>query len=198
MAVGAYPTAINPVTGDLYYPAAVAPSTMQASDHNYLTWTYDPAIGMSGIIVPAAGTLHVTRMKLDSAALVSNIVLACVTAGVTLTSGQNFASLYSGAGVLLGSTASQHTAWQSTGLKTMALTAPVVVPAGYCYAAFYCNGSTLPLFCRGNQTSAPGGNAGLSAPNLRSATCDTGLTTAPPATLGTQTASAIAWWVALS
>lgn len=198
MAVGAYPTAINPVTGELYYPAAVAPSQFQASDHNLLTWTYDPSVGMSGLIVPAAGTLHVVKMKLDSAALVTNIVMALTNAGVTLTSGQNFAVLYSSAGALIGQTATQHTAWQSAGLKTMALVTPVVVPAGYCYAGFWTVGSTLPTFCRGNQSSAPGGNAGLAAPNLRSATCDTGLTTTAPSTLGTQTANATTWWIALS
>ena len=198
MAVGAYPTAINPSTGDLYYPSATAPSEMQAYDHNYLTWTYDPSVGMGGLIVPTGGVLHVVKMKLDGAALVSNITMCVVSQGVTLTSGQNFALLYSNAGALIGQTATQHTAWQSTGLKTMALVTPVTVPAGYVYAGFYSNGSTQPNFARGNQTTAPGGNAGLSAPNLRSATCDTGLTTTPPSTFGTQTANAVTWWIALS
>lgn len=168
------------------------------ADHNYLAWTYDPAVGMAGLIVPAAGTLHLIKLKLDVSALVTNIVMALTSAGATLTSGQNFAMLYSSAGVLLGQTATQHTAWQSTGLKTMALTTPVTVAAGYVYAGFYTNGSTLPTFCRGNQSSAPGGNAGLAAPSLRSATADTGLTTAPPDPFGAQTANAVAWWMALS
>lgn len=198
MAVGVRPTGINPVTGELYYPAATAPSEMQAYDHNLLAWTYDPSVGMGGLIVPAAGVLHVVKLKLDTAALVSNIVMCVVSQGVTLTSGQNLAALYSSAGALLGQTATQHTAWQSTGLKTMALSAPVTVPAGYVYAGFFTNGSTLPNFARGNQTTAAGGNAGLSAPNLRSATCDTGLTTTLPSTLGTQTANAVTWWMALS
>lgn len=179
-------------------PASSNLGEFRPRDHGLLAWTYDPAVGMAGIIVPAAGVLHLVKLRLDQDALVSNIVMASVTAGSTMTSGQNFAVLYSAAGVLLGQTASQHTAWQSTGVKTMALTAPVAVPAGYVYAGFYANGSSLPLFCRGNQTSAPGGNVGLAAPNLRHATADTGLTTAPPATFGAQTANAIAWWMALS
>lgn len=168
------------------------------ADHGYLTWTYDPAVGMAGLIVPAAGTLHLIKLKLTETALVSNIAMSLTNAGVTLTSGQNFAVLYSSAGALIGQTATQHTAWQSAGLKTMALVTPVTVPAGYCYAGFWTVGSTLPTFCRGNQSSAPGGNAGLAAPNLRNSTADTGLTTTAPDPFGTQTASATAWWVALS
>lgn len=168
------------------------------ADHNLLAWTFDPGVGMAGLLVPAAGTLNEVKLKLDTAALVSNIHMVLTNAGVTLTSGQNFAMLYSAAGVLLGSTASQHTAWQSAGAKTMALQTPVNVPAGYCYVGFFCNGSTLPTFCRGNQSSAPGGNVGLAAPNLRSATADTGLTTTIPDPVGTQTASATQWWAGLS
>lgn len=198
MAVGVYPTAINPSTGDLFYPTATAPSRFEAYDHNFLCWTYDPAVGMAGLLVPAGGTLNLIKMKLDQAALVSNITMCVVTGGATLTSGQNFAVLYSSAGALIGQTATQHTAWQSTGLKTMALTAAVTVPAGYCYAGFWCVGSTLPNFSRGNQTTAAGGNAGLAAPNLRASTADASLTTTAPANYGTQTASANAWWMALS
>lgn len=167
-------------------------------DHGYLAWSYDPGVGMAGLLVPTAGLLNLIKLKLDTAALVSNIVMTVVTAGNTLTSGQNFAVLYSSAGALIGQTATQHTAWQSTGLKTMALVTPVNVPAGYCYAGFWCVGSTLPNFSRGNQTTAAGGNAGLAAPNLRSSTADSSLTTTAPNPFGTQTASATEWWMALS
>lgn len=168
------------------------------ADHGYLAWSFDPGISTSGLLVPTAGLLNLVKLKLDVAALVSNIAMIVVTAGNTLTSGQNFALLYSSAGALLGQTATQHTAWQTTGLKTMALVTPAPVPAGYCYAGFWCVGSTLPNFSRGNQTSAPGGNAGLAAPNLRSATADASLTTTAPDPFTTQTASATEWWMALS
>lgn len=198
MAVGVYPTAINPVTGALFYPSAVASNSTSPADHNYLTWTYDPAVSLAGTTVPAGGVLHLIKLKLDQAALVSNIIINLTSAGTTLTSGQNFALLYSSGGTLLGSTATQHTAWQSGGVKTMALVTPVTVPAGYVYGGFYTVGSVLPTISRGQVTTANGGNAGLSAPNLRHATADTGLTDTPPATFGAQTAGATAWWMALS
>lgn len=186
------------MSGITFTPPASSFGQFTPADHGYLTWTYDPAVGMAGLLVPAGGTLNLIKLKLDQSALITNIVMTVVTGGATLTSGQNFALLYSSAGVLLGQTATQHTAWQSSGLKTMALNTPVTVGAGMVYAGFYCVGSTLPNFSRGNQTSAAGGNAGLAAPNLRHATADTGLTTTPPDPFGAQTSNSTAWWVALS
>lgn len=198
MAVGLYPIAINPSTGQLGYDDDVTPSVFAPEDHNYLAWSFDPTVAVGGTIVPTGGLLHVVKLRADRAITVTNIVMHVVTSGATLTSGQNFAALYSGAGALLSSTATQHTAWQSGGVKVMALSAAQTVPAGYFYAAFYSVGSTLPTFSRGQNVGGAIGNAGLAAPSLRYAVADTGLTTAMPATIGTQTVCPVSYWVAVN
>lgn len=195
------PVAVNVSTGALTYEGEVAAgvqSEMQPSDHGYLTWTYDPSLAAAATIVGNGGTLYVVKLKLAAAATVSNIVMEVSTAGATLTSGQNFAALYSSAKALLSATATQHTAWASTGLKTMALTTPQTVSAGTVYACFWCVGSTLPTFTRATALNAVQPNAGLSAADSRWSTADSGLTTTAPATIGSQSAASAAYWVALS
>lgn len=198
MAVGTYPTAVNPVTGALYYPAGTAPSVFTPADHGLLAWSYDIAVCSSGTIIPTAGLLQLVKLKLDQAALITNLVMHMTAAGVTLTAGQNFAALYSSAGALLSVTADQSTAWQSSGLKSMALAVPQTVPAGDVYVGFWSNGSTLPTPSRSNLGHSAAGNVGLSAPNLRFATANTGLTTTAPPTFGAQTALFTGWWVAVN
>lgn len=177
---------------------AGSPLTNAPADHNFLTWSYDPALAAAGTIVANGGTLYVIRLKLPVAALVTNIVMEVSTAGATLTAGQNFAALYDASRALLAVTADQAAAWASTGLKTMALAAPQAVPAGYVHACFWTVGSTLPTFTRGTALNAVQPNAGLAAPNLRYATADASLTTTAPATIGTQTAASASYWAALS
>lgn len=168
------------------------------ADHNYLAWSYDIAVAATGTIIPAGGTLNLVKLKLDTAATVTNIVIHLTNAGVTLTSGQNFGALYSAAGALLAQTTDQTTAWGTGGLKVMALSSPQAVAAGYCFAGFWAVGSTLPTISRGQVIGANIANPGLSAPNFRFSTADSSLTTTAPASFGTQTSSANTWWVALS
>lgn len=183
--------------GITYTPPAVTGGFMPV-DHGYLAWSFDPGSNGTGTIIPTGGLLHLVKLKLDQGALVSNVVIHLTSAGATLTAGQNFAGLYSAAGALLSVTADQAAAWQTGGLKTMALAVAQTVGAGYVYAAFWAVGSTLPTLSRGNVGGAAVGNAGLAAPNLRFATADAGLTTTAPPTFGAQTGSGTGWWVALS
>jgi hypothetical protein len=126
---------------------------------------------------------------------VTNVLLQVGGAGVTLTSGRNFAGLYQG-GNLLAATADQTTNWQSAGTKVIALTTPQPVVAGLAYVGFYATGSTLPTFVgTGNIYSAI--NTG-SAGGYRSASANSGLTPALPSTIGTQTAQTLALWAAVS
>jgi hypothetical protein len=72
-----------------------------------------------------------------------------VTAGSSLTSGQNFAALYDSSKNLVGITADQATAWGTTGEKVMALTTPYVVTApGLFKGAMWSVGTTPPAFAR--------------------------------------------------
>ena len=171
----------------------------QPADNGYLTWSYDPIV-VSTSNAAVAGTLYVQRIHLPVAATITNVVLHIATAGVTLTANQNLALLYSAAGARLATSVDQSAAWASTGVKVCVLTAPYAAAAGDYYVAYFANASvSLPAFGRCAMTTggAPA-NAGLTAPNLRAAVADTGLTTAGPANMGAQTASGAPGWVALS
>lgn len=175
-------------------------STVTPSDHNLISWAYDPATPSSNS-VPASGTLHLVKLKVPAVTTITNILLHVVTAGTGLTSGQSFAVLYDADGVQRGITADQSTAWASggggSGLKTMALTSAYTdAPAGFYYVGFWQTGSANLAFLRAGNAAAL--NAGLSAPNLRYATANTGLTTTAPNPFGAQTAQAVGWWAALS
>lgn len=174
------------------------PVSVSAEDQNYLGWTYDPAQIQSSTI-GSAGLLYINKVKLPGPLTVTNVHLYVGTAGATLTSGQCFAMLYAPNGVLLGQTATQHTAWTTTGLKNMALTTPQFVQWNSCYVGFYSTGTTQPAFARASSGLAAAINAGLVTPNLRFASASTALTTAPPNPfLATQTATANAYWAAVS
>ena len=169
------------------------------SDQGLVTWTMDVTVATANSILPAQGTLYVVRVHVPVAATVRNILAAITNAGSGLRAGQCFAGLWSASGgARVGVTADQSTGWATAGVKTMALTSTANLAAGDYYIGLYANGTTLPNFARGNnQIGGAFANAGMSG-NFRVATANTGLTTTPPATLGTLTASSTAWWLALS
>lgn len=174
----------------------------EAADHGYLAWSLPLYSAAAGGVLPTAGTLQLIRIRRVPAGTVSNIVVYVGAAGSTLTSGQCFAALFTAGGTNVGITGDQATAWGSTGLKTMALASPYANPAqADLYAGLWFNGTTGPNLMRGGQgANAAQANAGLSAPNLVTASANTGLTNAAsvPATFGGQTGYVFHWWVALS
>jgi hypothetical protein len=166
-----------------------------AADHGFLAWSYDPGVS-SGTTATAAGVLTLARVRVPKATTVSAIWLSVSTAGATLAN--SFVGLYDAAGTRLGVSADQSTALQTTGLKNIALTAPVAVTAGYHYVAILTNGTTQPSLLRGATSGFGVVNAGLSAPNLRFATSGTGLTALPSTiTMSATTGAQAATWVAL-
>lgn len=177
---------------------ATAKAVPGPEDQGLITWAY----GMEGLSTQGGvtgGVLQLNKLPIRAAASVTNILVNIQAVGVTLTTGQNFAALYSSAGALLGVSADQTVPWVSIGLKTMAIVGgPVAVPAGFVYAALWSVGSTIPSFFRCNNSGGGPMNAGLAAPNLRFATADTGLTTTAPANFGAQSSSGTVPWFALS
>lgn len=172
-------------------------------DAGFVGWTFDSSDAQSATVMPTAGLLTFTRIKIPAAVSnVTNIVMHIATGGTTLTAGQCFAALYNGSGAIFGAgaiTADQSTAWGSGGLKVMPLTVPQAVAGPYVYVGWFANTTgTMPSFTRALNSSTAITNAGLSAPTLRYGTADAGLTTAPPNNIGTQTGGATAWWVGLS
>jgi hypothetical protein len=176
----------------------VATTGPSPSDFGLVEWSAPPDYLTGGTILAAGGTLYLVRVPVRQTRYVSNLLLNVTAAGSGLTSGQCFALLYAGApgGGLLAQSASQHTAWQSTGQVASALAAPVQVPAGFVYVGFYANGTTLPTFARHGTTAAV--NAGLAATASKYGSANTGLTTTPPTSLGAISALAVGYWAALS
>jgi hypothetical protein len=96
-------------------------------------------------------------------------------------------------------TADLSTVFASSGEKVMALITPyVMAAAGYVKVLLWSVfGGTAPNLARAVQMNSVMAVAGQSAPNYRSSTADTGLTTTAQAAIGTQTASQSIPFVAL-
>lgn len=135
--------------------------------------TGDPSLAQNtGLCV--SGTKYVVRVPVSASQIVSNIWVVVTTAGSTLTSNQNLAGLYSSTGAQLGVTADQSAVWNSTGAKSMALTAAASVTSPYVYVELMSNGTTPATFSRFGQTTAA--NLNVSGATLRAATTGTGAT----------------------
>lgn len=164
-------------------------------DHGLISWAFDPAV-MGGAAIPAAGTLFMVRLLIPKATTITNVHLYVTTAGATLTANQCLAGLFRGSDrVLLSGTADQATNWQSTGLKTIALSSAQAVSAGFVYVGFYWNGTTGPTLARGVATPL---SALINLGVVRFGQADTGLTTALPATAAAPSAQGGSFWVGVS
>lgn len=98
-----------------------AAGAYDASWNGLLTANFDPTRANSNASLFTSGGVSFARLFAPSAITIANIWCIVNTAGVTLAG--TGAVVYSAAGVLLGRTASQDTSWDSTGVKTMAVTA---------------------------------------------------------------------------
>lgn len=179
--------------------------TYQPEDHNLIGWTFDP-VGVFGTYVMApAGTLHMARIRLLKPTL-TNLHFHLTAGGSVLTSGQCFATVFTDANAWLGASAmtgslhaSGSNGWGDGGFKTHPLASPQnVTPYGWYKVIWWYNGTTGPTMSRAGNNGAPITNANLPAANSRYATANTGITTTPPGTLGTQTAVSPAVWVGAS
>lgn len=203
-------TALEATTGTLTSGLATATATanlasagtVKATDHTTLTaWTFDTVQVQGGTVLPTAGLAHVARVRMLGT-VATNIHFHFTAGGSALTSGQCFAALYNDAGALLGAgavTADQAANWATGGFKTCPLSvAQGVTQYAWYRVLFWFNGTTGPTISRGLNSSSAILNAGMTAPVLRYSSADTGLTTAAPANIGSQTGTATAWWVGVS
>jgi Right handed beta helix region len=183
------------------HPATVAYASDSPVKHGLLEWNFDPTGISTASQVLTSGTLHLIKITAQASATINNIITAVNTVGATLTAGQNFAALFDSAGNRIGITADQSTAWTTTGLKTMALTAGVAVTAGQDYYIVLLSvGTTPPSFPR-SASSTVAANAGLATTALRFAANATGQTSMPSTiTLSSNTGGspAATFWCALS
>lgn len=203
---GFVPTATNSGTGpstgglvDIFEP--YVPDV--PARHGFVDWNYDPmATGSGAGQAATGGTLYLMKVVPQQGGTVNNII---VTVGsstpATLTAGQNFAALYDDTGTQIAITADQSSVWTSGGVKTMPLTAPVVVQGGRNYfVALLSNGSPAAAFVRSNSGTVTTPNAALSSAAYRFAVNGTLLTAMPASvTLASNSGTnAQPFWVALS
>jgi len=172
----------------------------------FKAWTFDPILGTLNAALPA-GQIVFARVPVRETLTIANLHVYVDVAGATLTAGQSFGLVYSSGGVLLGRTASQSTAWASTGEKVMALTAEAGQsltvtgsPTAYVIAAAYAVGTTRPTFPRWDASRMMGNVAqkGLTGNGLRWGIANSGLTTTPPANLASHVGSSNYFWFGLS
>jgi hypothetical protein len=155
-----------------------------------VAWTMDPlgVAGNTGALNP--GIIFLIAFWTGQAETFAAIAYNVSTAGGTLTSGENFAGIYSvGAttATRVAVTPDQTTNFGSTGVKTPNFTASYIGSApGMYYAAFLCNGTT-GVTLTGGSTAAALSNVNTSGGGMRLATYGTGQTTLP----GTLTLSSL-------
>jgi hypothetical protein len=199
------------VLEDQRYRNATAPA-----DLGYLAWSspLDLTTGVSTIA--ASGTIQAAKIHIPAGSAaygeatvgqaITAITVLVQTGNGTATASQSLVGLYTAAGVLIGSTASNSaaadlaTAFASTGIvKSAALTVAtgqsLTVPAGDYYIAIF-QVATTPAIFRGNGTVNV--NGALAATASKYATAATGNTTTMPTALGTISAYVGSFWVAVS
>lgn len=168
---------------------------VKPSNHNLIGWTFDPLIANNNYALQAAGTLYGVRIYIGKATTISNVIIGVQTAGGTLAN--SYVALYQN-GTLLTQSADQSTSWQSTGMKTIAIT-PQSVSKGSVDVVFWCGSwATAPNFYRAGGQTGTLHTVGQSTTEIRFFSADTGKTTTAPGTLGAKTALIVAYWVGLS
>lgn len=187
--------------GLLQYPlSTVNDPRATPAKHNLITWTQDPRTLRSTGDTLTGGVVYLAKLDIaNRSTVVSNLLVGVITAGATLTSGQNFVGLYNSSGTLLATSADQTTAWGTTGLKAAAIT-PQTLAVGSYYVAILSNGTTKPVFATGaghGQDSIT--NVGLTTATSAFLTSGTGLTALPASiTLSAASPNSGSRWAALS
>lgn len=168
------------------------------ADQNYVGWTHDPVSNVNQS-THSSGVLYGSRVMIRNPASVTSVTLFCSTGGLTLTSGQNFVGVYDSAGVQVGTSADQTTAWGTTGEKAAALVGgPFTVSGPFVWVVLVVNGLTPPRFGVASLFSV-GTNAGLAAAETRFASQSSGHTVLPASvTPGSWLQDANAPWAALA
>lgn len=174
---------LNMTAADVWVDTATAAGTVtglwKPTDCGLVGSTFDAGLGGAAFNL-VRGTVHVGRMPLADTNTISSLEVHITGAGVALAT--SFAGVWSLAGALLATTADQSALWTSTGVKTMALTAPVTVTGDVLVGVLCVTATTVPaMMFTNNYASAAGLNRGLSSPAYRAST--QGSQTAPPATL---------------
>jgi hypothetical protein len=159
----------------------VPPPSWSPVDNGFLGATFDPALSQSNQAVVTAGVLSVARIRITENGTIGNAMLHVGVAGSGLTSAQCLLGIYNSVGTLIGKSADLSGVLNSTGLKTIAVTAEsgqslAVLTGAIVYVGLLQNGTT-PAQLRGPATGAV--NANVSGFGNRFSTMGTGQTALP-------------------
>lgn len=178
--------------------AARLDNTSAPNDQGLLAWTCDPA-SANDVGQPASGGIRLARIILRRAATVTNIWVHVVTAGATLTAGQNLLGLYTSTGTRVGVTTDRASTWTTTGDKSAALTAPYSAAAGTYYVGILAVGTTIPEFAASSAPATGPVNAGLTVSTGRFLSGPSSQTSMPTSiTMASNTMNYTSYWIAVN
>jgi hypothetical protein len=178
--------------GAVWTPA----SSPQPEDAGYIGWSFDSVlIGTAGTALPVAGVLYLIKIPLRGLLPLSNIDLYLEAGGTGLTAGC-FTGAYSSAGVLISTSADQHSAWGAAGPVTAAQAgAPYAAGQGFIWAGLIFNGTTGPSVAVAHNQSNGLANGQAAAAATRFGSYGSGYTALPativPGNIARQPAE---WW----
>lgn len=169
--------------------------TITPDDYGLRAWTFDPAF-VAGSITPTDAEVYLLGVQILFPTTIENVHCHVQVAGATVVN--SYAGLYDADGVQLGVTAQIGDSLETTGFKTLALTAPVAVEAGWYYIALLPGGGgTDAQFLGHVAPTVAAANLGKTA-DFRIATHNAGSQTTLPATVTPEAAGALNLWAALS
>jgi hypothetical protein len=189
---GSLGSVLNPV------PSTTVDPYGGPGSHNLLGANFDPALAVANAAAMTAGVLYLHKVVMPSGGAISKVWFTVGVAGATLTAGQNFVGVYDSSGNLLAQSADLSGTLNSTGIKSISLTAPTpaVAAGGSVHVAILWNGTSSPQI-RAISGSASAANVNLTASASRWATAGSALT-ALPSTLPAMTSLLVSQWVGVS
>lgn len=152
----------------------------QSADNNSISGT-GVALGAAG--TAGAGVLNLIKLPLYGQSLTTTgVALYLITAGATLTTGENYAFLYTSSGTFAAATADQTANWGGTaGLLTPAWAGgPFTISGPFCWVALVYNGTTGPSFLRGSVLSNVFANGRNAVSTAQHGSVLSGITTSTP------------------
>ena len=170
----------------------------QPNAQGFKGWAYDP-VACANFTAPTSGTPILIKVKAAVSGTVNNIELYANTIGSGFTASSSFAALYDMSGNRLAQTNDLAAVFNSTGTKTVPLTAGASVTAGtFYYVWIVINASSVPALPRSG-ANIGSYNQGLAPGTYRFANLGSSITS-PPATitLASSTALSTAYWAAIS
>lgn len=150
----------------------------------------------TGTQIMTDGVAYFMKIGLRAGDVVTNIVIGITTAGTATTLSK--AGLYTKAGVQLAASADQGSAWNSTGIKSVAMGTPYTVPAddGYYVCVVSKATTTLATLLRGANNSLATAAVGTGMAEIGTQTAQTDLPS--PATITFGSGSPQGFWVGIS